>query len=206
MKLQTQCCVLLRDDQHCSEEWVGVLPASADRCCDISRLAKNLSDQNAYGGPMIPLDDASSDPPPAAFPLQLMLDVWSHLSQEICDLTSPILTETRYQDALRLFEAVGDQVGETPGHPLGSLFLLLRDRIIAYEVRPLLADSRSPERLLAWLMAQHDVTTEELAVILDSDQSGVRMLLSGETPMTVTTVRALARHFHVSAEVFLIGR
>ena len=61
---------------------------------------------------------------------QLVLDTWSHLPQEVRDNTAPIETEAQYQEALRLFEAVWDQVGETPDHPLGSLFVLLCDRII----------------------------------------------------------------------------
>ena len=42
---------------------------------------------------------------------QLVLDTWSHLPQEVRDNTAPIETEAQYQEALRLFEAVWDQVG-----------------------------------------------------------------------------------------------
>ena len=54
-----------------------------------------------------------------------MLDTWSRLPQEVRDITAPIETEAQYQHALRLFEAVWDQVNEMPDHPLGSLFVLL---------------------------------------------------------------------------------
>ena len=57
--------------------------------------------------------------------IQLVLDTWSHLSQEVRDITAFIETEAQYQHALRLLEAVWDQVNETPDHLLGSLFVLL---------------------------------------------------------------------------------
>ena len=64
---------------------------------------------------------------------QLVLDAWSHLPQEVRDTTAPIETEAQYQEALRLLEAVWDQVGEMPDHPLGSLFVLLQGCITVYE-------------------------------------------------------------------------
>ena len=65
--------------------------------------------------------------------IDLVLDAWRHLPQEIRDLTAPIETEAQYQYALQLFEAVWDRVGEIPDHLLGRLFVLLQGRIMAYE-------------------------------------------------------------------------
>lgn len=137
--------------------------------------------------------------------LHLVLDTWPHLPLAVHDLIAPVETAAQYQDALWLFEAVWEQVGETPDHPLGSLFVLLRDHITAYETRPQPVAVPSPAQVLAVLMEQQNMTTGELAVILNSDQPMVRKLLSGATPFKTTTIRALASYLHVNAEVFLIS-
>ncbi len=134
---------------------------------------------------------------------ELVLDAWSHLPQEVRDITAPIETETQYQDALRLFEAVWDQVGEVPDHPLGSLFVLLRDRITAYEGQAYPVPAAPPERVLAFLMEQRDMTQTQLAAVLGINQANVSRLLNGKSQFTVETVRVLSACFHVSPEVFL---
>ncbi|MGY2897341.1 helix-turn-helix domain-containing protein [Deinococcus sp. UYEF24] len=134
---------------------------------------------------------------------ELVLDTWSHLPQEVRDLTTPIETETQYQDALRLFEAVWDQVGETPDHPLGSLFVLLQSRITVYESRVFPVPAAPPERVLAFLMEQRDMTQTQLAEVLGINQANVSRLLNGKSQFTLETVRVLAGHFHVNPEVFL---
>ena len=136
---------------------------------------------------------------------ELVLDAWSHLPQEVRDLTAPIETEAQYQEALRLFEAVWDQVGETPDHPLGSLFVLLQGRITAYEGQVSPVPAASPERVLAFLMEQRDMTQTQLAGVLGINQANVSRLLNGKSQFTVETVRVLADYFHVSPEVFMAG-
>ena len=56
-----------------------------------------------------------------------------------------------------LFDGVWDQVGEQQEHPLGSLFVLLRDRIMAYEARAFPVVPAPPERVLAFLMEGRDM-------------------------------------------------
>ena len=53
-----------------------------------------------------------------------------------------------------------------PDHPLGSLFGLLRDRITVYEGRVSPVPAASPERVLAFLMEQRDMTQTHLAGVL----------------------------------------
>lgn len=136
---------------------------------------------------------------------ELVLDAWTHLPQEVRDLTAPIETEAQYQEALRLFEAVWDQVGEMPDHPLGSLFVLLQGRITAYEGQVSPVPAASPERVLAFLMEQRDMTQMHLAGVLGINQANVSRLLNGKSQFTVETVRVLADYFHVSPEVFMAG-
>ncbi|WP_407541035.1 hypothetical protein Q0M94_06470 [Deinococcus radiomollis] len=97
----------------------------------------------------------------------LILDSWRHLPQEVRDLTAPIETEAQYQDALQLFEAVWDQIGETPDHLLGSLFVLLRDRITVYEARAFPVPLAPPERVLAFLMERCDMRQAQVAELLE---------------------------------------
>jgi len=134
-----------------------------------------------------------------------VLDTWSHLPREVRELTAPIVTKTQYQEALRVFEAVWDQVGETPDHPLGSLFVLLQDRITAYESRAFPVPAAPPERVLAFLMDQRDMTQTQLADILGINQANVSRLLNGRSQFTLDAVRILAAYFHVSPAVFLTG-
>ena len=124
-----------------------------------------------------------------------MLDTWRHLLQEVRDLTAPIETEAQYQEALRLFEAVWDQVGEMPDHPLGSLFVLLQGRIMSYESRFSPVPAAPPERMLAFLMEQRDMTQTQLAEVLGINQANVSRLLNGKSQFTVETVRALSACF-----------
>ena len=58
-----------------------------------------------------------------------VLTAWAQLPPEVREVAAPIETEPQYQQALELFEAVWNEVGENADHPLGSLFALLRDRL-----------------------------------------------------------------------------
>ena len=119
---------------------------------------------------------------------QLVLDTWSHLPQEVRDVTAPIETEAQYREALRLFEVVWDQVGETPDHPLGSLFVLLQGCITVYEGRTYPVPAAPPERVLAFLMEQRDMTQMQLAEVLGINQANVSRLLNGKSQFTVEAV------------------
>ena len=134
---------------------------------------------------------------------ELVLDAWSHLPQEVRDLTAPIETEAQYQEALRLFEVVWDQVGEQQGHLLGSLFVLLRDRIMTYEAREFPVPPASPERVLAFLMEQRDMRQAQVAELLGITQSNVSRLLNGQAKFSIETIQKLAEHFRVSPTVFI---
>ena len=136
---------------------------------------------------------------------QLVLDTWRHLPREVRDLTAPIETEAQYQYALQLFEAVWDWVGEMPDHSLGRLFVLLQGRIMAYEGLMFPVSAVPPERVLAFLMEQRDITQSQLAAVLGINQANVSRLQNGESQFTVETVRMLAAYFHVSPEVFLVS-
>ena len=90
-----------------------------------------------------------------------------------------------------------------PDHPLGSLFGLLRDRITVYEGRVSPVPAASPERVLAFLMEQRDMTPTHLAGVLGINQVNVSRLLNGKSQFTVETVQVLAGYFHVNTGVFL---
>lgn len=96
-------------------------------------------------------------------------------------------------------------MGGQADHPLGSLFELLRDRLMAYEERAFPTPPSPPHRLLAFLMEQREMTQTELAGVLGITQGNVSRLLSGKTALSLEAVRKLAAHFRVSPEVFLDG-
>ena len=62
-----------------------------------------------------------------------------------------------------------------------------------------------PERVLAFLMEQRDMTQTKLAGVLGINQANVSRLLNGKSQFTVETVQVLADYFHVSPEVFMAG-
>ncbi|WP_161884129.1 helix-turn-helix domain-containing protein [Deinococcus alpinitundrae] len=131
------------------------------------------------------------------------LKAWARLPLEIREVASPIETESQYQQALELFEEVWNEVGENAGHPLGSLFALLRDRLTAYEERHHPVPAAPAHRVLAYLMDQRDLRQTQLAEVLGITQGNVSRLLSGQTPFSVETVRRLAEYFNTSPQVFL---
>jgi len=92
-----------------------------------------------------------------------VLDTWAKLPSKVRDLTAPIETEAQYHQVLERFEEVWNQVGKDADHPLGSLFVLLRDRLVVYEARVYPVDTAPPHRVLAFLMAQHHLRQAQLA-------------------------------------------
>ncbi|GAA4013451.1 hypothetical protein GCM10022631_26370 [Deinococcus rubellus] len=132
-----------------------------------------------------------------------VLETWAKLPPEVRDLTTPIETEAQYQRALELFEEVWNEVGENVGHPLGSLFVLLRDHLAAYEARAHPIPAAPAHRVLAHLMEQHNLRQTQLAEVLGITQGNISRLLSGQTPFSVDAVRRLAGFFRVSPAVFL---
>jgi HTH-type transcriptional regulator/antitoxin HigA len=85
---------------------------------------------------------------------------------------------------------------------LDSLFVLLRDRLMAYETREF---SVPPERVLAFLMEQRDMQQGQVAELLGITQSNVSRLLTGRAKFSPETIQKLAEHFRVSPTVFLAG-
>ncbi|QLG13252.1 helix-turn-helix domain-containing protein (plasmid) [Deinococcus sp. D7000] len=132
-----------------------------------------------------------------------VLSAWANLPPEVRALAAPIHTEEQYDEALATFEAVWNEMGGQADHPLGSLFELLRDRIMAYEERTFPTPPSPPHRLLAFLMDQRAMTQTELAGVLGITQGNVSRLLGGKTALSLEAVRKLAAHFHVRPEVFL---
>ncbi|CAM3953920.1 helix-turn-helix domain-containing protein [Deinococcus frigens] len=132
-----------------------------------------------------------------------VLSAWANLPPEVRVLAAPIQTEQQYDEALAAFEAVWNEVGGQADHPLGSLFELLRDRLMAYEERSFPVPPSPPHRLLAFLMEERSMTQTELAGVLGITQGNVSRLLSGKTALSLEAVRKLAAHFHVRPDVFL---
>lgn len=102
-----------------------------------------------------------------------------------------------------MFEAIWNEVIGLSGHPLGSLFELLRERLMVYEERTFPTPPSPPHLLLAFLMEQRTMTQTELAGVLGITQGNVSRLLSGKTALSLEAVWKLAAHFHVRPDVFL---
>lgn len=78
--------------------------------------------------------------------VQEIVQLWEALDQVAHDVLVPITTEAQYEDAMHLFAWVWERVKEQQDHPLGSLFLLLRDHIQAYEDQVYPIPDTSPDQ------------------------------------------------------------
>jgi HTH-type transcriptional regulator/antitoxin HigA len=119
---------------------------------------------------------------------------------ETLGLGMPIANEAQYEQTLAFVEAVFDDVGADPAHPLDGLVDLLADRIREYEdrVHPW-PDTSTPATVLASLMEEHGLKQSDLPEI--GAQSVVSAVLAGKRQLNLRQVKALAQRFSVPMEV-----
>ena len=113
----------------------------------------------------------------------------------------PIRDRIEYHNALEILDAMaGFELTADQEDYFEALALFVE----AYEKEHLPALPKVKGlKLLAHLLAEHQMSAADLAKLLDADRSlGVR-LLNGERNLTVEHITKLAGHFHVPAGLFM---
>jgi HTH-type transcriptional regulator/antitoxin HigA len=108
------------------------------------------------------------------------------------------------------FENVTDMADAMAGHKLTKdqedYFDLLCRLIEDYEKEHVEAPKSRGLDVLRHLMAEHGMSAADLARLLKTHRSLGAMILRGERQLTLAHVAVLARHFGVSADLFLPGK
>ncbi len=135
--------------------------------------------------------------------LDKVLDKWEQLDKVAHEYLVPIETQEQYQAALELLEAVWTKVGENPNSPYGSLFILLSERISAYENRNIPIPDAPAHQVLAFLMEQRGLNQSAVAKATGIYQSNLSQVLRGKRKLTLEQIRTLADFFKVEPSVFV---
>ena len=116
----------------------------------------------------------------------------------------PLLTirnEADYERVIGVLNELLDEVGTNELHPLYDLLDTLGTIVAAYEADHVTLPATSGTEVLAYLMAEHDLTQSDLSEI--GSQGVISEILSGKREMNVRQIRLLAERFNVSPEVFI---
>ncbi|ESS73051.1 HTH domain-containing transcription regulator [Methyloglobulus morosus KoM1] len=129
--------------------------------------------------------------------LQTMKESW----QPLAPLVSVPYTEAEYQARINLLNELIDEVGENEGHPLASLMEIVGIAVSSYEQNHCSIPASTPQDVLAYLMAEHQLKQNDLPEI--GSQGVVSEILRGKRQLNARQIQALSLRFSISADVFL---
>jgi len=117
-----------------------------------------------------------------------------------------VRTETDYQRAVELVEAILDQTRNSPArenaeHPLANLLDLLSAAVREYEADHYALPASSPRDVLRFLMDQHALTQSDLPEI--GSQGVVSEILAGRRTLNARQIAGLSKRFGISADAFI---
>lgn len=113
----------------------------------------------------------------------------------------PIRTSREHARALALIEDLMDRPRKTAAER--QMIELLATLVDQYEETEWPTPHATPGEVLAFLLAQRDMTQSELARQLDIPQSTVANAIAGRRQLSKANVLALSRFFRVSPTLFL---
>ena len=115
-------------------------------------------------------------------------------------LPRPVKSKSAHMQALGLINALlGYELSQDQTDYLEALTLFVHE----YEQQFVSAPERSPVELLKHLLEENDLTTKDLAQLLDVDQSFASRLLSGARKITPERARRLGENFGVRPGLFI---
>ncbi|MGZ8227135.1 MAG: helix-turn-helix domain-containing protein, partial [Methylococcaceae bacterium] len=85
--------------------------------------------------------------------------------QSIATLVSVPYTEAEYQKRIALLNDLIDEVGENEDHPLASLLDIVGAAVSNYEQAHYPAPTSTPQNILTYLMAEHQLKQSDLPEI-----------------------------------------
>ena len=121
---------------------------------------------------------------------------------EALGLGNPIADEDEYLRVLAFVDECFEQFGADEHHPIFALIDVVANRIREYEdrVHPW-PDTSTPASVLASLMEDRGLRQSDLPEV--GSQGVVSEVLSGKRALNARHIKALAKRFGVSAELFL---
>ena len=115
-------------------------------------------------------------------------------------LPRPIKSKAAHAQALGLIDALaGYELSKDQTDYLEALTLFAHE----YEQQFASEPERNPVELLKHLLEENNLTTKDLAQLLEVDQSLASRLLSGTRKITLEHAKQLGSHFGVRAGLFL---
>ncbi len=122
--------------------------------------------------------------------------------QPLAPLLSVPYTEQDYQEKLVLLNQLIDEVGNNEQHSLAALLDTVGVLVENYEQQhyTLELPEATPQEVLAFLMAEHQLKQSDLAEI--GSQGVVSEILNGKRQLNKRQIQELAKRFQVSPEVF----
>ena len=117
---------------------------------------------------------------------------------------SPLLavprTEAEYDARVALMNELINEIGEDEAHPLVRLLETLGALVAHYEATHYPQPDVPPQEVLAYLMAEHDLTQSQLPEV--GSQGVVSEILRGKRQLNTRQIQALSQRFGVSPGVF----
>lgn len=130
---------------------------------------------------------------------QAILRAWLPFKQ-LVGVTS-VHTEEEYAQANATIDALLEEIGDDENHPLADVLDYLADQVMAYEDEHTPIPGAAPREVLRFLMEQHGLKQQDLDNC--APQSRISDILNGRRPISKGIAKALARRFHVRADLFL---
>lgn len=113
----------------------------------------------------------------------------------------PLRGKKEYDRAIRLLDAIFDEIGENEKHPMADLADAISIFVEKYEAEHMPISGAKPGAVLKFLMREHGLRQSDLAEI--GSQGVVSEVLSGRRELNTRQIKRLAKRFGVSPAVFI---
>lgn len=113
----------------------------------------------------------------------------------------PIRSDAEYERTVALMNSLLDVVGDREDHPLSGLVDLVGKLVADYDASHHAITASEPREILRYLIEQRGLKQSDLASIVP--QSNLSAILAGKRKISATLAGKLARHFNISAAVFI---
>jgi HTH-type transcriptional regulator/antitoxin HigA len=116
-------------------------------------------------------------------------------------LSTPIQDEAHYLRLSEFAESLADALPDDASEPLWGLVTLIAERTSEFEARAHPLPDLEPREVLRELMAEWGLKQRDLSEV--GSQSVVSEILGGKRELNLRQVKALAKRFNVSPDVFI---
>jgi HTH-type transcriptional regulator/antitoxin HigA len=131
--------------------------------------------------------------------IQAISQAWASF-RKIVGVTS-VRTESEYERACSIIDALLEIVGDNHEHPLADVLDYFADQVEKYEDEHFFIPDAPPREVLSFLMEQHGLKQEDLSDC--APQSRISDILTGRRSISKQIAKRLAARFHIHADVFL---